>query len=290
MTAGDTQAAALMAVLALDEREPDLFVGKTPDTTMQRIFGGQVAGQALMAANSTLPDGRSVHSLHSYFLRPGDPNEEIRYAVERMRDGRTFSTRRVVAWQRRGEKDVAIFALTADASTGEAAYAEHALPMPDVPSPESLPSFMELLEARGDHARAAMSIGQAVEQRMLEHPFDRAPKVAPDTKSWTWMKVAGELPDDPAVHAAALTFASDLSLLGAGTARMGGGWGRTAGSSLDHAVWFHEPVRADEWFLYETDSPAASHGRALCFGQIWALDGTHVATVTQQGLIRSLEG
>lgn len=120
MTASDgtTQAAALMSVLALEEREPDLFVGKTPDTTMQRIFGGQVAGQALMAAALTLPEGRSVHSLHSYFLRPGDPNEEIRYAVERMRDGRTFSTRRVVAWQRRGEKDAAIFALTADASAG----------------------------------------------------------------------------------------------------------------------------------------------------------------------------
>ena len=285
-----TQAAALLSVLALEEREPDLFVGKTPGTTMQRIFGGQVAGQALMAAASTLPDGRAVHSLHSYFLRPGDPNEEIRYAVERMRDGRTFSTRRVVAWQRRGEKDVAIFALTADASAGEEPYAEHALPMPDVPAPESLPTFLELLAARGDEARMAMSIGMAVEQRMLEHPFDRPPKTYPDTKSWTWMKVAGELPDDQAVHAAALTFASDLSLLGAGTARMGGGWGRTAGSSLDHAVWFHQPVRADEWFLYETDSPAASHGRALCFGQIWAVDGTHVATVTQQGLIRPLPG
>jgi acyl-CoA thioesterase II len=287
---GNTQAAALMSVLALEERETDLFVGKTPDTTMQRIFGGQVAGQALMAAALTLPEGRGVHSLHSYFLRPGDPNEEIRYAVERMRDGRTFSTRRVVAWQRRGERDVAIFALTADASAGEAAYAEHSLPMPDVPAPESLPTFMELLAARGEGARAAMSIGQAVEQRMLEHPFDRPPKTHPNTKSWAWMRVAGRLPDDQAVHAAALTFASDLSLLGAGTARMGGGWGRTAGSSLDHAVWFHQPLRVDEWFLYETDSPVASHGRALCFGQIWALDGTHIATVTQQGLIRALPG
>jgi acyl-CoA thioesterase II len=285
-----TQAAALLSVLAVEEREPDLFVGRTPGTTMQRIFGGQVAGQALMAAASTLPAGRGVHSLHSYFLRPGDPNEEIRYAVERMRDGRTFSTRRVVAWQRRGEKDVAIFALTADASAGEAPYAEHSLPMPDVPAPESLPTFLELLTARGDEARVAMSIGLAVEQRMAEHPLDRQPKSYPDTTSWTWMRVAGELPDDQAVHAAALTFASDLSLLGAGTARMGGGWGRTAGSSLDHAVWFHQPVRADEWFLYETDSPAASHGRALCFGQIWAIDGTHIATVTQQGLIRPLRG
>ena len=290
MTGGGTQAAALMSVLDLEERSPDVFVGQTPTTRLQRIVGGQVAGQALMAAGRTVAEGRGVHSLHSYFLRPGDPNEEIRYAVERMRDGRTFSTRRVVAWQRRGEKDVAIFALTADASAGEDPYAEHSLPMPDVPAPESLPTFLELLAARGDEARMAMSIGMAVEQRMLEHPWDRPPKTYPDTKTWTWMKVAGELPDDQAVHAAALTFASDLSLLGAGTARMGGGWGRTAGSSLDHAVWFHQQVRADEWFLYETDSPAASHGRALCFGQIWAVDGTHVATVTQQGLIRPLRG
>ena len=196
MSAENSQAAALMSVLVLEERDPDVFVGKTPDTRMQRIFGGQVAGQALMAAASTLPEGRAVHSLHSYFLRPGDPNEEIRYAVERMRDGRTFSTRRVVAWQRRGGKDVAIFALTADASAGETPYAEHALPMPDVPAPESLPTFEELLAARGEEGRAARSIGQAVEQRLIEHPFDRAPKTYPDTKSWTWMRVAGELPDD----------------------------------------------------------------------------------------------
>ncbi|WP_040336653.1 acyl-CoA thioesterase [Candidatus Blastococcus massiliensis] len=284
-----TQAAALLAVLALEEREPDLFVGQTPRTAMQRIFGGQVAGQALMAATRTLPEGRAVHSLHSYFLRPGDPQAEIRYAVERMRDGRTFSTRRVVAWQRRGDKDAAIFVLTADASAGEAAVAQHALPMPDVPEPESLPTFMELMAARGDETRVSRSIGQAVEQRLLEHPWDRPPKTYPDTKSWAWMRVFGQLPDDQAVHAAALTFASDLSLLGAGTARLGGGWGTTMGSSLDHAVWFHQPVRADEWFLYETDSPVASHGRALCFGQIWSADGSHVATVTQQGLIRSLE-
>jgi acyl-CoA thioesterase-2 len=283
-----TQAAALMAVLELEEREPDLFVGQTPRTSMQRIFGGQVAGQALMAATHTLPEGRAVHSLHSYFLRPGDPNAEIRYAVERMRDGRTFSTRRVVAWQRRGDKDAAIFVLTADASAGEAAVAEHALPMPEVPDPETLPSFMDLMAARGE-TRVSRSLGEAVEQRLLEHPWDRPPKTYPNTKSWAWMRVNGRLPDDQPVHAAALTFASDLSLLGAGTARLGGGWGKTAGSSLDHAVWFHQPMRADEWFLYETDSPVASHGRALCFGQIWSADGTHVATVTQQGLIRSME-
>jgi acyl-CoA thioesterase-2 len=279
-----------MAVLELDERRPDVFVGQTPRTPLQRIFGGQVAGQALMAAARTLPEGRGVHSLHSYFLRPGDPHEEIRYAVERIRDGRTFTTRRVVAWQRRGGKDVAIFALTADASAGEEPVAEHALPMPEVPEPETLPTLADLVADRGEEARAALTISRAVEQRLLEDPFDRRPKSYPDTKSWVWMRVSGRLPEEQAVHDAALTFVSDLTLLSAGLARLGGGWGgKYVGASLDHAVWFHRPVRADEWFLYETDSPAASSGRALCTGQIWAADGTHLATVAQQGLIRSLD-
>ena len=284
-----SQAAALMAVLDLEERDTDLYVGQTPRTPLQRIFGGQVAGQALMAASRTLPGERGVHSLHSYFLRPGDPHEEIRYAVERIRDGRTFSTRRVIAWQRRRGEDVAIFALTTDAAVPETPVVEHALPMPEVPAPETLPSLPEVVAPHGERAAAALAISQAVEQRLLEDPFDRTPKSPPDTRTCVWMRVAGRLPGHGSVHRAALTFVSDLTLLSAGLARTGGGWGgEHVGASLDHAVWFHAAVRADEWFLYETDSPAASGGRALCFGQIWAADGTHVATVTQQGLIRSL--
>jgi acyl-CoA thioesterase II len=286
---GGSQAASLMAVLDLEERDTDLYVGQTPRTPLQRIFGGQVAGQALMAAARTLPGERAVHSLHSYFLRPGDPHEEIRYAVERIRDGRTFSTRRVIAWQRRRGADVAIFALTADAAVPETPVVEHALPMPAVPAPETLPSLPAVVAPYGERAAAALAISQAVEQRLLEDPFDRTPKSPPDTRTCVWMRVAGRLPEDGSVHRSALTFVSDLTLLSAGLARSGGGWGgEYVGASLDHAVWFHAPVRADEWFLYETDSPAASGGRALCFGQIWAADGTHVATVTQQGLIRSL--
>jgi acyl-CoA thioesterase II len=286
-----SQAATLMTVLGLEERDTDLYVGQTPRTPLQRIFGGQVAGQALMAASHTLAGERGVHSLHSYFLRPGDPHEEIRYAVERIRDGRTFSTRRVIAWQRRRGEDVAIFALTADASVPETAVVEHALPMPQVPAPETLPSLREVVAPYGERATAALAISEAVEQRLLEDPFDRTPKTPPDTRTCVWMRVAGRLPEDASVHRSALTFVSDLTLLSAGLARIGGGWGgEYVGASLDHAVWFHAPVRADEWFLYETDSPAASGGRALCFGQVWAADGTHVATVAQQGLIRSLKG
>jgi len=285
-----TQAAALMVVLGLEERDTDLYVGQTPRTPLQRIFGGQVAGQALMAASYTLPEGRSVHSLHSYFLRPGDPHEEIRYAVERMRDGRTFSTRRVVAWQRRKGEDVAIFALTCDASAGEAPVVEHALPIPDVAAPETLPSLADVAARSGEAADWARNLSRAVEQRVFEDPFHRTPKTPPNTQTRVWMRVSGVLPQDDRVHRSALTFVSDLTLLAAGFAREGGSWADFDGASLDHAVWFHQPVRADDWFLYETDSPAASHGRALCFGQIWAADGRHVATTAQQGLIRSPKG
>jgi acyl-CoA thioesterase II len=279
---GGTQAAALLEILDLAEREKDVFVGKTPSTERQRIFGGQVAGQALVAAGRTAPADRAVHSLHSYFLRPGDPAAEIRYAVDRIRDGRSFTTRRVIAWQERKGEEVAIFALTADFHAGEEAVAEHSLPMPDVPRPESLPGTAEIVAKHGEQAAWMAAMGRAVDQRFLQDPFSAPPKSPPDTKTWTWLRVAGKLTDDPAVHAAALTFVSDLTLLSAGFARLGGGWPDFIG-----AVWFHQPVRADDWFLYETDSPAASAGRALCFGQIWAADGTHVATVAQEGLIRS---
>jgi acyl-CoA thioesterase-2 len=285
---GERPVAPLMAVLGLEERDRDVYVGQTPSTRLQRIFGGQVAGQALTAAASTVPVERGVHSLHSYFLRPGDPQEEIRYVVERIRDGRTFTTRRVLAFQRRRGEDVAIFALTADFTAGEQALVEHSLPMPDVPPPDGLPGIPEMAAAHPGPGESMAALGLAVEQRFLEDPFEPAPKKPPHTQSHHWMRVAGRLPDDPAVHAAALTFASDLTLLSAGLARVGAGWGGFIGASLDHAVWFHGPVRADEWFLYETDSPAAAAGRALCFGQIWSADGRHVATVAQEGLIRSL--
>ncbi|MGY5882127.1 acyl-CoA thioesterase [Modestobacter lacusdianchii] len=286
---GETPAAELMLVLDLEERGPDLYVGTTPSTPLQRIFGGQVAAQALTAANATVPGDRVVHSLHSYFLRPGDPHEEIRYEVDRIREGRSFSTRRVVARQTRKGEDVAIFALTADFTAGERPVVEHSLPMPQVPGPEGLPGLAEVAAAHPAQGKASQAIGRAVEQRYLSDPFDPAPRLPPDTAFRVWFRVAGRLPDDDAVHAAALTFVSDLTLLSAGLARIGGGWGGSVvGASLDHAVWFHRPVRADEWFLYETDSPAAASGRALCFGQIWAADGTHVATVAQEGLIRSL--
>jgi acyl-CoA thioesterase-2 len=161
--------------------------------------------------------------------------------------------------------------------------------MPDVPGPEDALGTEEIAARHGERAAWMNAMGQVVEQRFLVDPFTAPPRTYPDTKSWGWFRVAGRLGDDPAVQAAALTFVSDLTLLSAGFARLGGGWQDFIGASLDHSVWFHRPVRADEWFLYETDSPSAGAGRTLCFGQIWSADGTHVATVAQEGLIRSLE-
>jgi acyl-CoA thioesterase-2 len=278
----------LVELLDLEAIEDNLFRGKQPDTQMQRVFGGQVLAQSLVAAVRTVPDTFSCHSLHSYFLRPGDPTEEIRYAVDRIRDGRSFTTRRVVAWQDRKGEEVAIFSLTADFHAGEKPVAEHSLPMPDVPGPEEALGTAEIAARHGERAAWMSAMSQVVEQRFLGDPFTARARTYPDTKSQGWFRVAGRLGDDAAVQAAALTFVSDLTLLSAGFARLGGGWQDFIGASLDHSVWFHRPVRADEWFLYETDSPAAGSGRALCFGQIWAADGTHVATVAQEGLIRSL--
>src|SRR4051794_8690224 len=244
-----------MEVLDLEERGPDLYVGTTPTTRLQRIFGGQVAAQALSAAQATVPVDRPAHSLHSYFLRPGDPHEEIRYEVDRIREGRTFSTRRVVARQTRGGDDVAIFALTADFTVGERAVAEHSLPMPEVPGPDGLPGIAEVQAAHPEKAAEMLPMAKVVEQRYLADPFDPEPRLPPDTAARGWFRVAGRLPDDDRVHAAALTFASDLTLLAAGLARVGGGWGGGAGGARPgHAVWVPPPLRGAGGVPYPTPS------------------------------------
>ena len=225
-----------MAVLDLEERDTDLFVGQTPRTPLQRIFGGQVAGQALMAAGLTLPAERAVHSLHSYFLRPGDPNEEIRYAVERIRDGRAFSTRRVLAHQPRKGEDVAIFALTADSTRPRRRSPSTRCPCRTCRA-GVLPSLADVA-AHGSPAAAWVERSAGRWSSGCSRTRSSPAQAPPHTETRVWMRVAGRLPDDAAVHAAALTFVSDLTLLGAGLARSAAGGG-TAGASLDHAVWFH---------------------------------------------------
>jgi len=275
----------LISLLDLSAAGPDVYDGRSPSESLQRVYGGQVAGQALVAAGRTVPDGRPVHSLHAYFLRPGNPSVPIRYVVDRIRDGRSFTTRRVVAVQH----DEAIFNLSASFQRAEEPFVQHALAMPDVPDPEALPTFGELLAPVVDRLGRWGSLPRPIDRRHIDNPLARRPLPSDDPGlTRVWMRADGVLPDDPLVHVCALTFASDMTLLDAGLAREGMTWGLDpiAGASLDHAMWFHRPFRADEWFLYEADSPSASGGRALCTGRIWSHDGRHIVTVVQEGVVR----
>jgi len=288
---------ALVGVLDLTAVDTDVFEGTSPDLSLQRVFGGQVAGQALVAAVRTVPGERPVHSLHAYFLRPGDPRVPIRYEVDRIRDGFSFTTRRVVARQVRSNGlSEAIFQLSASFQNPEIAFIEHAAPMPAGAAPEELPDFAELIAPVADKIGHYASIPRLLDRRYRSNPWD--PLAAGDSEDGkdaeghVWMRADGRLPDDPAIHVCVLTYASDISLLETGARRAGIPFADPVvmTASLDHAMWFHRPFRADEWFLYASQSPTASGGRALCTGQIWSRDGSHVATVVQEGLIRRRRG
>jgi acyl-CoA thioesterase-2 len=248
----------------------DIFRGRSPEEGPQRVFGGQVAGQALVAAGRTVPEERAVHSLHAYFIRPGDPEVPIVYTVDRTRDGRSFSTRRVTAIQH-GQ---AIFTLSASFHRHEAGL-EHQVPMPEAPDPESLPE-----RSRGLRPVEIRYAGRP--------PWARTDGQAGEPRSMVWMRARDTLPDDPLVHVCAVAYASDMSLLDSVLLAHGLSWdaeGLTA-ASLDHAMWFHGPFRADEWLLYAQESPAASGARGLAQGRIFRRDGRLIASVVQEGLIR----
>jgi len=285
---------SLVDLLDLTLVDQDVYEGSSPDVSLQRVFGGQVAGQALVAAVRTVADERPVNSLHAYFLRPGDPRVPIRYEVDRIRDGLSFTTRRVVAKQvRRGGSSEAIFQLSASFQRAEAPFIEHSLAMPDGPGPDALPDFAELVEPVADQIGHFARIPRPIDRRYRTSPWlPSSPADSltgpEDAEGYVWMRADGRLPDDPAIHVCVLTYASDISLLEAAARRAGVSFAdpEVMPASLDHAMWFHRPFRADEWFLYTSDSPSASGGRALCTGQIWSQDGTHIATVVQEGLIR----
>jgi acyl-CoA thioesterase II len=275
---------ALIQLLDLEPIEVNVFRGQSPDEQRQRVFGGQVAGQALVAAARTVESG-SVHSLHAYFLRPGDPTIPILYEVERIRDGRSFTTRRVVAIQH-GQ---AIFHLSASFHGQEDGF-EHQFPAPDgLPDPESLPDF------RTRNAAHAARIGEWYER---PRPIDTR-YVGPDVAGrgeaplppyqHVWMRADGDLPDDPVLHQCVLTYASDMSLLDTVTLPHGVSVidGTVMMASLDHAMWFHRPFRADRWFLYSQDTPSASGARGLARGLIYQ-DGALVVSVVQEGLVRGM--
>ncbi|HMA46363.1 MAG TPA: acyl-CoA thioesterase II [Frankiaceae bacterium] len=273
----------MVEILDLERVEVDIFRGRSPDESVQRVFGGQVAGQALVAAGRTVPAERGVHSLHAYFLRPGDPSAPIVYLVDRIRDGQSFTTRRVVAVQH-GKP---IFNLAASFQEDQPGAA-HQLPMPSAPPPESLATFHERF-APYRHESAWYSRPRPFDIRYVGDP----PRVAADrgpnaSHSQVWLRTDGPLPDDPLLHVCALTYASDMTLLDSVLLTHSVAWntGVVSGASLDHAMWFHRSFRADEWLLYDQESPTSSGSRGLARGEIWTRDGRLVASVVQEGLIR----
>ncbi len=274
----------LVDLLDLERIEADLFRGRQPRESGQRVFGGQVASQALVAAARTVPDDRSVHSLHAYFLRPGDPSVPLLFEVDRIRDGRSFSTRRVVAVQH----GRAIFNLQASFHIVETGL-EQDDPMPVVPPPEGLVRLQDQLAPLADEVPAWVLRERPIEMRYVGEPPLLARRSAdPGDRTAVWMRAAGTLPEDPVLHVCLAAYASDISLLETAVRPHGRSWatGEVVGASLDHAMWFHEPFRADAWWLYDQHSPWTGSGRGLAKGALWTREGRRVVSVVQEGLVR----
>jgi acyl-CoA thioesterase-2 len=274
-------------LLDLEQIEVDIFRGRSPEgERRQRVFGGQVAGQALVAAGRTVPADRPVHSLHAYFIRPGDPTVPLIYLVERVRDGRSFTTRRVSAVQH----GKTIFTLSASFHRDEPGI-EHSDPMPVVPPPDAITPTVERLEKVFGPSVHEWYGGNPIDIRhigplTIEAERDPALRTA---RNLVWLRADGELPDDPLLHVCLVTYASDMTLLDSVMLAHGLSWadGRTSGASLDHAMWFHGPFRADRWLLYAQDSPVARAARGLARGEMYTSDGQLVVSVVQEGLIRT---
>lgn len=276
----------VLDLLDLEKIEENIFRGVSPKDRVQRVFGGQVLGQALMAASRTVED-RLCHSLHAYFLRPGDPKVPILYEVDRSRDGTSFTSRRVVAIQH-GRP---IFTLEASFQREETGL-EHAFEAPQVPPPEALESDNDLRARIPKDKIPPELCAWVFRPRPIEtRPVNPRSYFEPEPRSpeeVLWIKTAGGIPDDPALHRAMLAFASDMSMIGTSLCPHGIGWydDKVQLASLDHAMWFHRSFRADEWLLLVQDSPSASGARGFNRGTIYARDGRLVASVVQEGLIR----
>lgn len=277
----------LLVLLDLSEEGPGEFVGQSPSVGLQRVFGGQVAGQALVAAGRTVDPTRAVHSLHGYFVRPGDPTVPIRYHVENIRDGRSFSVRRSVAYQH----DLPIFFMSASFHRHEEGLDHHAPAPVDVPPPEDVPSMSDRLAPYPERLDFWARIPRPIDVRYVGEPGWVRPGGRPaEPTQRVWMRIDGKLPDDPLLHACALTYASDLTLLDSVLSVHGEVWGPggVVGASLDHALWFHRLFRADEWFLYDCWSPTAAGGRGLATGRMFTRDGRYIASAVQEGLLRKV--
>lgn len=275
----------LLKVLDLERIEVNIFRGSSPAEGPQRLFGGLVAGQALVAAGRTVPAERYVHSLHAYFIRPGDPSVPIVYDVDRVRDGRSFTTRRVSAIQH-GKP---IFTLSASFHKEEPGL-DHQVPMPDVPPPEELPSTRERLRAAFGKVPGFVR-WHPIETRPagpLSYEVERDPSLRTFTNP-VWLKVDGKLPDDRLTQVCLMTYASDLTLLDTVLLRHGRSFAEISMASLDHAMWFHRPFRADEWLLYAQETVSAQGARGLARGMVYTRDGQLVCSVVQEGLIRVVD-
>ncbi|MHB1487118.1 MAG: acyl-CoA thioesterase [Acidimicrobiales bacterium] len=272
----------LVALLDLEVIEVNIFRGVNPHEKRQRVFGGQVAGQALVAAGRTVDKG-TIHSLHAYFMRPGDPLVPILYEVDRIRDGRSFTTRRVVAIQH----GRAIFNLSASFHVHEEGV-EHQTPMPEVVPPESLPTFTERMAPYAEKLGDWYYRPRPIDQRYVDAPVRAQNDEIRQPRQQVWIRADGRLGDDPLLHACVVAYASDMSLLDSVILPHRISWEdpNFMGASLDHAMWFHRPFRADEWLLYDQVSPSASGARGLAFGSIFTADGRLAVSVVQEGLIR----
>ena len=280
----------LIALLALERLEMNLFRGQSQDLGWGLVFGGQVLGQALSAAQQTVPDDRHVHSLHAYFLRPGDAKHPIVYDVDRIRDGKSFTTRRVVAIQ----NGRPIFSLASSFQLEETGF-DHQAAMPTAPAPEGLPNERELWRQKLSLIPPAFH-AQATAERPIELvPIDPVDPLAPETMPAThqvWARAAGELPDDPTLHRYLLAYCSDFSFVTTALRPHAKTWlnPRMQIASIDHSMWFHRPFRMDQWLLHAMESPSASGGRGLVRGQFFTRDGVLVASTAQEGLIRHRAG
>jgi acyl-CoA thioesterase-2 len=279
----------LKDLLKLERIEHNIFRGDSRDIGSPNVFGGQVLGQAPNAATRTVDQGRIPHSLHAYFILPGDMTTPILYEVDRIRDGRSFTTRRVVAIQH-GKP---IFNLSASFQKVEDGM-DHQSEMPDVPPPDDLPSMSDLrkslLKVAPEKYHRFLKPEWPIEIRLLDpvNPFQPEKK---EPIKFVWMRAIDRLPDDPGIHCCALAYASDFNLLSTAMLPHGITYnsGKVRAASLDHAMWFHRSFRADEWLLYAINSPTASNARGLAMGNIFTQDGTLVATVAQEGLIRLIQ-
>jgi acyl-CoA thioesterase II len=280
-----TAVQTMLDVLNLEQLEVNLFRGRSPQDRWQRVFGGQVIGQALVAAARTV-EGRPPHSMHAYFLVGGDPKVPIIYEVDRIRDGKSFTTRRVVAIQH-GQ---AIFTLMVSFHNDEEGLT-HQAPMPQVPPPEDLPSEAQIkatiLPTMPEAVRRYYESERPIELRPVQ--YDRyLGKKYEDGKFNVWIRATGKLPDDPAIHQCVLAYASDMSLLDTTLVPHGRSLFEKEfmGASLDHALWLHRPFRADDWLLYTQESPTMTGSRGFSRGLIYTRDGSLVASVAQEGLVR----